>query len=139
MIDKTFKLIQWLLYGLMVISAIFGLLFYLNPGSPDLLMYWGYALFIISVGVTLALSIYHMIQNPKGSKKALFYVLILVVLGIFSYAISNNTLSQPELEKYNITANSVKLVGAGLYLTYIIAIIAIGTLIYSSMSRFFNK
>jgi NADH:ubiquinone oxidoreductase subunit 6 (subunit J) len=139
MTEKIFKYIQWLLYGLMIISAIFGLLFYLNPGSPDLLMYWGYVLFIIATATALTLSIYHMAKNPKGSKKAVLYIGVLVALGVISYFMSQNTYSQLELEKYKITANSVRLVGAGLYMTYFIAIIAIGVLIYSSVSRFFTK
>jgi NADH:ubiquinone oxidoreductase subunit 6 (subunit J) len=139
MTDKIFKYIQWLLYGLMVISALFGLLFYLNPSSPDLLMYWGYVLFIFAAGTTLALSIYQMIKNPKGSKKAVIYIVVLIAFGIISYVLSKNNYSQADLEKYKITANSVKLVGAGLIMTYIISIIAIGVLIYSSVSRFFTK
>jgi hypothetical protein len=139
MTEKHFKLIQWMLYGLMAISALFGLLFYINPGSPDLLIYWGYILAIVSAVLVLSLSVLAMTKNPKGSIKVLVIIAAMIVVGIISYAMSTNTYSAAELEKYEVTASGVKLVSAGLYMTYVIAIIAIGVFIYSSVSRIINK
>jgi hypothetical protein len=136
MTEKKFKLIQWLLYGPMAISAIFTVLFYFNPSSPDILLYWGYALVIFSGVVVLTVSISGMLKNPKGSYKVLLIVVGIVVLGILSYALSSNTLSPIELEKYSITAKGVKMVGAGLLMTYFIGIIAIGVFLYTAFSRF---
>jgi NADH:ubiquinone oxidoreductase subunit 6 (subunit J) len=136
MTEKKFKYIQWLLYGLMAISAIFTVLFYFNPSSPDILLYWGYALVIFSGVVVLTVSITGMLKNPKGSYKVLLIVVGIVVLGILSYALSSNTLSPIELEKYSITAKGVKMVGAGLLMTYFIGIIAIGVFLYTAFSRF---
>ena len=48
MSEKYFKYVQWLLYALMGISALFTILFYLSPDSPDLLLYWMYILLILS-------------------------------------------------------------------------------------------
>ncbi len=136
MLEKKFKIIQWLLYGLMILSAIFGVLFYLNPSNPNLLIYWGYLLVIIAAALVIGLSLYQIIKNPKGSVKILAIVIGMVVLAIISYAVSKNTLSPTDLEKYKITATTVRVVGAGLLMTYIIAIIAIGVFIYTSMSKF---
>jgi NADH:ubiquinone oxidoreductase subunit 6 (subunit J) len=136
MTEKKFKLIQWLLYGLMAISALFTVLFYFNPSSPDILLYWGYALVIFSGVVVLTVSINGMLKNPKGSYKVLLIVVGIFVLGILSYALSSNTLTPIELEKYSITAKGVKMVGAGLLMTYFIGIIAIGVFLYTALSRF---
>lgn len=136
MFEKKFKIIQWLLYGIIIISAIFGVIFYLNPASPDLLIYWGYVLFIVSAILVLGLSLWGILKNPKGAIQVLIIVALMIVLAIISYAMSKNTLSPTELEKYNLTANGVKMVGAGLLLTYFIGIIAIGVFIYTSVSRF---
>lgn len=138
MTDKKFKLIQWMLYGLMAISAILTILFYLNPSSPDVLLYWGYILVIISLIVILILSLYGILNNPKGSMKALIVVVGIVLLAIIAFALSKNTLSPAELERYSISPTGVKLVGAGLLMTYIIGIIAIGVFLYTSLSRFFK-
>ncbi|MFA4863097.1 MAG: hypothetical protein WC605_04895 [Bacteroidales bacterium] len=133
--EKNFKYVQWLLYGLMAISAIFVLLFYLNPAKPDLLLYWGYSLFIFAVVVTLTVSLVNIVKNPKGSVKVLVILAIILFLGFISYALSKNNLTPDQLEKYNITASGVKMVGTGLIMTYSIMAIAIGVFIYTSVIR----
>jgi hypothetical protein len=138
MTEKKFKLIQWMLYILMAISALLTILFYLNPSSPDVLLYWGYILVILSGIVILIVSLSGILSNPKGSVKALMVVIAMVLLAIISYVLSKNTLSPAELEKYSISPNGVKLVGAGLLMTYMIGIVAIGVFIYTSLSRFFK-
>jgi hypothetical protein len=139
MIDKYFKYVQWLLYFLMGLSALFVILFYISPSSPDLILYWMYALLIFSGVIILSVSIYGMMKNPKGSYKALIYLAGIVILGILSYVFAKNTYGPAMLEKYNITANGVKMVGAGLTMTYFILAISIGILIYSSVSKFIKK
>ena len=134
--DKKFKYIQWLLYGLMGLSALFTVLFYLSPANPDMLLYWMYALLIFSGVVTLAASLINILKNPKGSLKIVAVIALIIFLGIISYALSKNTYSPEMLEKYSISANGVKMVGAGLIMTYFIMMIAIGVFIYTSVSRF---
>ncbi|MBP6872199.1 MAG: hypothetical protein KBC43_09340 [Bacteroidales bacterium] len=139
MTEKSFKYIQWLLYGLMAISAIFGIIYYIRPGSLDLLMYWGYILAVVAGVATLSLAFLQIFKNPKGSRKVLIIVGGMILIGIISWAMSKNTYSPAELERYKVTATGVKLVSTGLYMTYFIAIIAIGVFLYTSFSRFFNK
>jgi len=136
--ERKFKLVQWLLYGIMGISAIFTLLFYLNPSSPDLILYWGYTLAILSGVIILTIVIGGIVKNPKGSMKVVIIVGIGLLLGLISYAMSKNTLAPDQLEKYDLTANGVKMVGAGLLMTYFIMVIAIGVFIYTSVIRYFK-
>ena len=139
MSDKYFKYVQWLLYLLMGLSALFVILFYINPANPDLILFWMYALLILSGVVILSVNTFAMAKNPKGSYKALIYIAGMLILGFLSYIFSQNTYSPAMLEKYSITANTVKLVGAGLTMTYLILAISIGALIYTSVIKFFNK
>jgi len=138
MSQKYFKYVQWLLYVLMGLSAMFTILFYISPANPDTLLYWMYTLLILSGVIIVAVSAYGMIKNPKGSYKALLAIAGLIVLAILSYTMSSNTYGPAMLEKYSITANGVKMVGAGLIMTYLILVIAVGTLIYTSVSKFFK-
>jgi NADH:ubiquinone oxidoreductase subunit 6 (subunit J) len=138
MTEKNIKYVQWLLYGIMGISAIFTLLFYLNPSSPDLILYWGYTLAILSGVIILTIVIGGIVKNPKGSMKVVIIVGIGLLLGLISYAMSKNTLAPDQLEKYDLTANGVKMVGAGLLMTYFIMVIAIGVFIYTSVIRYFK-
>jgi len=138
MSEKYFKYIQWLLYVLMGLSALLTIIFYLSSGSPDLLLYWMYFLLILSGVVTLTLSALNILKNPKGSLKVLLVIGVIIVLGFLSYALSSNNYPQALLEKYSISANGVKMVGASLIMTYFIMVIAIGVFIYTSLSRLFK-
>jgi hypothetical protein len=137
--DKYFKYVQWLLYLLMGLSALFVVLFYISPANPDIMLYWMYTMCLISLVVILGVIVMAMVKSPKGSYKILIICGIMVALGILSYLVSKNTLNQAALEKYQITANTVKLVGAGLIMTYIIFVFSIGALIYTSVAKFFQK
>ena len=139
MSDKYFKYVQWLLYLLMGLSALFVIVFYFNSENPDMLLYWMYTMVIFSLVVIAIVATYAMIKSPKGSFKALIYIGGLIAIGILSYVFSKNTFGPAALEKYKITANTVKLVGAGLLLMYFMLIIAIGSLVYTSVIKFFQK
>jgi len=138
MIDKQLKYVQWLLYALMGISALFIVLFYLNSSNPDLILYWMYTIAILSLAIILAIVITGIVKNPKGSLKVVIIVGIGLLLGLISYAMSKNTLAPDQLEKYSLTPNNVRMVGAGLLMTYFIIIGAIGVFIYTSVIKYFK-
>ena len=138
MIEKKLKLVQWLLYGIMGISALFIVLFYLNPSNPDLILYWMYTIAILSLAIILAIVIAGIVKNPKGSGKVVVIVAIMLFLGLISYVMSKNTLAPDQLEKYNLTPNNVRLVGASLLMTYFIMAGAIGVFIYTSVIKYFK-
>jgi NADH:ubiquinone oxidoreductase subunit 6 (subunit J) len=138
MIEKGLKYVQWLLYGLMGISAILIVLFYMNSSNPDLILYWMYTIAILSIAIILAIVITGIVKNPKGSFKVLIIVAIGLLLGLISYIMSKNTLAPDQLEKYNLTPNNVRMVGAGLLMTYLIMLGAIGVFIYTSVIKYFK-
>lgn len=136
--ERKFKLVQWLLYGLMAISALLTIIFYISPSNPDVILYWGYILFIISVAVLLVISVIGILKNPKGSVKVLIILVGMIVVGFIAYSASKNTLTPLQLEKYGISASTVKWVGAGLILTYLMMVAAIGVFIYTAIYKFFK-
>lgn len=138
MSDMSSKLVQWFLYALLTVSALLGVLFYVDVVSADILLYWGYALLAFIVVVTLVAAAMNLIRNPKGSFKVLIGLAIMVVVGVVAYSLSKNTFTPTELETYKITATTSRLVGAGLYLTYFLAIVAILAIIVTSISRLFK-
>lgn len=138
MIEKRLKYVQWLLYGLMGISALLIVLFYINSSNPDLILYWMYTIAILSLAIILAIVIGSVVKNPKGSLKILMIIAGGLFLGLISYAMSKNTLAPDQLEKYNLTPNNVRWVGAGLLMTYFIMLGAIGVFIYTSIIKYFK-
>lgn len=139
MSDKTLKLIQWFLYALLLLSALFGLLFYTNTsGYTNLLIYWGYALIIFVVVITLFATLYNILKNPKSSVKTLIAIALVIVVAIISYAVSGNDYSAMQLEKLKITESTSRMVGAGLLITYLLGITAVVAILYSAVSRMFK-
>jgi hypothetical protein len=136
--ERKFKLVQWLLYGLMAISALLTIIFYINPSNPNVILFWGYILFIISVAILLGISILNILKNPKGSFKVLIIIAGMIVIGLVAYAVSKNTLDATQMEKYSVTASTVKWVSAGLILTYMMMGIAVCVFIYTALYKFFK-
>jgi hypothetical protein len=70
--------------------------------------------------------------------KILLVLAGMVVVAVLSYVFSTNELTAAQLEKYNITETTSKLVGAGLVFTYFLAAVAILAIVYSAVSRMFK-
>lgn len=139
MSDKMSKLIQWFLYILLALSAVFGLLFYTNTAAyTNLLIYWGYALIIFVVVSTLLATLAIVLRNPKKSIKLLIALVLVAVVAFVAYSISGNDYSAAQLEKLDITASTSRMVGAGLIITYLLGIVAILAIVFSAVSSIFK-
>ena len=90
------------------------------------------ALTAISFGVKKILS------NTKNAKKTLFTILGLVIVCIASYVFASDEVLQ-SYEKYKISASESKNVGMGLIMFYTLAILAVGAILYSELSKAFSK
>ena len=79
-----------------------------------------------------------MMLKPNNAKKTLYTIGGLVAVLIFSYLISSDEVLG-SYEKYEITASTVKKVGMGLTTFYLLAIGAIGAVLYAELSKAFSK
>ena len=138
MSDTLSKVVQWFLYAMLGISALFGALFYADIISENLLLNWGYILLGVTILFTLIAAVSNMLLNPKGSLKILLILAIMVVVAIVSYFLSTNEFTEAQLAEMDITETTSKLVGAGLFFTYFLAAVAILAIIYSAVSRMFK-
>jgi hypothetical protein len=120
------------------ISALFGVLFYLDIISENLLLNWGYVLLGVTILATLIAAFSNILLKPKGSLKILLILAIMVVVAIVSYFLSTNEFTTAQLEKLQITETTSKLVGAGLFFTYFLAAVALLAIVYSAVSRMFK-
>ncbi len=79
-----------------------------------------------------------MMQKTNNTKKTLYAIGGLVVILIFSYLIASDEVLG-SYEKYEITASTAKKVGMGLTAFYVLAIGAIGAVLYAELSKVFSK
>jgi len=138
MIDKIHKITKWILIVLIAISAIIGGLFYIGSLSESTLINMGIALIIAAAAVAVLGALFNMVENPKSGLMMVFSLILFVVVFGIAYSIAGNQLTALQLEQYDITATTSKLVGMGLYATYISFIIAILVILYSSVVKAFK-
>ncbi len=132
------KILRIFLGALLAISALLVIFFFLNVVSLDLLIYWCYFLVIFTTVIIFVFPIASLIMNPKNSIKVLISLGVMVVLAIISYSLSQVNFTELQLEKLGTTASTVKNVGAGLIFTYILAALAVLSIVYASISRIFK-
>ena len=139
MSDKLSKFVQWFLYLLLGLSAIMGVLFYTNTeGNIELFLYWGYFLFILVLATTVLVAAMNVLQNPKGSVKLLIALALMAIIFFISYSVSTNTFTPAMLEKMDTSATTVRFVGAGLFILYVMGVGAIAVILYTTVAKLFK-
>jgi hypothetical protein len=137
MSDKLSKIVQWFLYILLGLSAVMGILFFTNTGGRvNLILCWGYFMFFLAIATLLLITGLNIMRNPKGSVKILIAIALMAVVFFISYSMSSNSFSPSQLEKMKITESTVRFVGAGLLILYVLGLGAIGVVIYTSIAKF---
>ena len=126
-------------YVLMGISALLVILFYAGTISEEPFIIWAYFLVILAVVSTVVFSFMQIFSSGKNAKKGLMGVGILVGLVVISWLIASPEIPQfLGVEDFDLTPAVSRNVGTGLIATYILAIVAIGSMIYSEVSGLFR-
>jgi uncharacterized membrane protein len=95
--------------------------------------------FGLAVVLAIVLPVFDILKNPKQAVKTLAVIGGMAVLAFVAYAIASNTYTELQLEKMMTTAETSKMVGAGLYFTYIMGALAIIATIFSGISGAIKK
>ncbi|MGC1515649.1 MAG: hypothetical protein WA810_08730 [Maribacter sp.] len=141
------KIIKIALIVLGVISAV---LWYLLPssdmpaaeaaqsGAMNGMFIITYILLGIAIIVSLVFTLKNLFSNPQGLKKTLFVVGgFLLVVGI-SYVLASGTDVSPEFMSMS-DESTVKYIGMGLNVFFILTIIAVASLIIPAIKNTFSK
>jgi hypothetical protein len=100
----------------------------------DIGLYILYALLFIAVATAIIFPIINSLSNPSGLLKSAIGIGVILVLFGISYALSDSELTRGAIAA-GLSESSVKLVGAGLIMLYIVFILAVLALIYSEISK----
>lgn len=136
--DNIANITRWILYVLIGIVALLGILFYTGNLSEDGFITAAQWLLILGVSVMVISPIYTFIINPKNLVKLLVSVGLFVVVIVIGYSMAGNTFTEFQLETLQTDANTSKLVGMGLYVTYIAFGLTILAAIYASIVKAFK-
>ena len=132
------KILRIFLAVLLAISALLAVLFYVDLISDDVLIYWGYFLVIFTAVISVLFPLVSLFLNPKNSIKIFIAIGLMVVVAIIAYSLSQVNFTDIQLEKLDTTATTAKYFGAGLIFTYILAGLAVLSIIYASISKIFK-
>ena len=110
----------------------------IESGSMHFMFVITYILMAIAVIASLAFSLVHLFANPKSLKKTVYVVVgFLIVVGI-SYALATGTdVSIEEMAGRGIatTESTIKRIGMGLNMFFILTIIAVGAMIWGGLRK----
>jgi sulfite exporter TauE/SafE len=98
------------------------------------------AYIMISFGAITAIvfGVKKLISKQENTKKTLYIIGGLILIVIVSYLIASGQVPN-SYEKYNITSSVSKRVGMGLNMFYFLSIGAVGTILYTELSKMFSK
>ncbi|WP_276370007.1 hypothetical protein [Chryseolinea sp. H1M3-3] len=100
----------------------------------DIGLYTLYALLFVAVAAAIIFPLINSITNPSGLLRTGIVLGVVLVLFGISYALSGSELPRSAVAA-GLTESSVKLIGAGLIMFYIVLILAVLALIYSEISK----
>ncbi|WP_213521276.1 hypothetical protein [Nonlabens sp.] len=110
------------------------------------LIYLAYISLVLTVVIVLIFVIKGLMTNPAALKKAGISIGLLAVVALISYyALADDSVVDIngkviELEDGELlTAGTSRWIGASLYMFYILAIVAVGTVVWSGISKLIKK
>jgi len=136
--DKIANITRWILILLLALSVIPGVMFYLGFLETDMFLNIAKLLLVIAAAVMVISPVYGIITNPQNIIKLLISLAAIVVVVIVGYSLAGDSVSELQDVKYGLTQTSSKMVGTGLYVTYIAFGLTVISLLYSSVIKIFK-
>lgn len=149
--NKLVKYLHYSLYAMFAISVILILMVVKDSddnakldGLLNTSFYWSYLLFFIAFIGIVIFTVYQMITVKGDKKKSVVSLVAIIVIFVLAYAMSSSEIPQfygakALIAEGTLTPNTVKMVDTGLYATYILAVLSIGALVYTSVSKIWSK
>ena len=146
-IRKTISIILYVLMGISVVLVAFFYFGKLVPGTEGTnmeepvitgkILIWAAILVVITAGLALIFPIINLVANPKSAKSGLFILLGVVILMFVAYTLaSNEVLKIPGYTGTDNIPGILKIAGTGLFTTYILAGLAVLSILYSEISKY---
>jgi len=136
--DKIANITRWILIVLLAVSVIPGVMFYLGSLETEIFLNIAKLLLLLAAAIMVISPVYGIITNPQNIVKLLISVALIVVVVIAGYALAGDSVSEVQSVKFGLTQTSSKMVGTGLYVTYIAFGLTVLSLLYSSVIKIFK-
>ena len=114
----------------------------INNGSMNFMFIITYLLLGIAIAASVLFGLMNLLTSKGALKKTLIGVGGLLVVVIISYALANGTdVNLEEMAKKGVptTESTVKTIGMGLNVFFILTIVAIGAMLWSGVKKMISK
>ncbi|WP_445383174.1 hypothetical protein [Robiginitalea sp. IMCC43444] len=111
-------------------------------GAMNFMFIITYLLLAIAVLFSLVFALKNLFSNPESLKKSLFVIIGFALVVILSYALSNGadgTVEAMASRNVSTTESTVKNIGAGLNVFFILVIIAVVAMAWGGIKKMSNK
>lgn len=133
--NKIFKIVFMALLG---VSALLSILFMAGVVSEGLLINFCYLLMGVAAVSAIVFSVLNMVKNPKKAKNALIGIVALLVICGLGYAMGGSEIYTDIDGKELADAATSKKSEGGLIAFYILAFLAIGSIVFAEVSKMFK-
>jgi hypothetical protein len=100
-----------------------------SSGTVNVFMYVSYAVLALTVLIVLVFTVLNLVSNTSGFKNTLIGIGAFVILSLICYFGFANGVESPLKDGNILSEKGSKLIGAGLYLFYFLALIAGGIML----------
>ena len=100
-----------------------------SSGTVNVFMYVSYAVLALTVLIVLVFTVLNLVSNTSGFKNTLIGIGAFVLLSLICYFGFANGVESPLKDGNILSEKGSKLIGAGLYLFYFLALIAGGIML----------
>lgn len=132
------KIFNIILYALLGVSALLSVMFAFDALSEGILILWCYILLGIATVTAIVFPIITMAQNPKKAKNAVIGIIGIAAICGIGYALAGSEEAFDANAKLLADSTTSKISEAGLIAFYILAVGAIGSIIFSEVSKIFK-
>ncbi len=136
--DSIANITRWVLYLLLAFSVIPGVLFYAGLLDTEMFINLAKIMLILGVAVMVISPLYGFITNPQNIVKMLISIAMMVVVIVLAYSLAGNEFTEYRLEELKTTADTSRLVGMGLFATYIAFALTVVSILYASVIKLFK-
>jgi hypothetical protein len=120
-----------ILFGVMIIAG--------NNGQIDSMMYVAYAVLFIVLALVVVYTLINLLSHKDALMGALKGVGSFVVLALICYFVFASGTEKTIADGKILSATDDKLIGAGLYMFYALALIATGAMVYTGVKKMISK
>ncbi len=135
--EKALSILKYVLLGVGVLTLLL-MLFMSEDSGVGIMLTWGYILMGIALVAALLFPLFNLAQNPKGAKRSLIGLAVVVVVVGIAVALSSTTPVVDAAGNIYDKPGQLRLTDAGLYTTYFAMIAAVLAVIIGEVRNSFK-